>query len=208
MAANYWTQTLAKRATRRRTLAATGAFTASAAFLAACGGDGGGESKPDAPKGSGALSLTVDETKSVKRGGVFKAIQITPSAGIDPHLSGGHVAFTWHAYSQLFRPKEGYMEPAGGDFEGELVESWEFSPDKTQITLKLKQGVKFAPKAPLNARELDAQDVAFSWDRFKSIGARRGELANEVSPNAPVLSLTQVDKRTVSIKVKEPLATI
>jgi peptide/nickel transport system substrate-binding protein len=199
---------VAKRVTRRRGLAVTGAFATSAAFLAACGGDGGGESTPEPPKGSGALSPIVDETKSVKRGGIFPAIQITPQPSIDPHLVGGAVAFTWHAYSQLFRPKEGYMEPASGEFEGELAESWELSPDKTQITVKLKQGVKFAPKPPVNARDLDASDIIFSWNRFKSISPRAGELSNERSPNAPVLSLTQIDNRTISIKTKEPLATI
>jgi peptide/nickel transport system substrate-binding protein len=140
---NYWHKVLNRRLTRRRALAATGATAGAAAFLAACGGDDGGSGTSG--DSSGLLAGTTDETKSVKRGGSFTAIQVTPVT-LDPHLSGGQVAHSWHAYSQLFRLKEGYMEPSSGDFEGELAESYEFSADRLTLTVKLKPGVLFAPQ--------------------------------------------------------------
>ena len=84
------------------------------------------------------------------------------------------------------------------------MESYEFSPDKLTLTLKLKRGVMFAPKAPVNARELDAQDVAFSWSRYAIVSPRKDELSNAANPRAPVLSVTAQDATTVVIKLKEP----
>jgi peptide/nickel transport system substrate-binding protein len=50
--------------------------------------------------------------------------------------------------------------------------------------------------------------VVFSWERFKSIGTRRSDLAHEFEPNAPVVSITAADDKTVVIKLHEPNATI
>jgi hypothetical protein len=41
------------------------------------------------------------------------------------------------------------------------VESWEFTPDQLQLTLKMHPG-HFAPLPPVNGRAVDAQDVVFS----------------------------------------------
>ena len=81
------------------------------------------------------------------------------------------MVFAWHAYSQLFRIKDGYMERSAGEIEGELVESWEVSPDKLTITAKLRRGVQYGPGAPVNSRYVDAQDVVYSWDRYKGFSA-------------------------------------
>lgn len=107
--------------------------------------------------------------------------------------------------SRLVQFKPGIMEPAGGELIGDVAESWEFSPDKTQLTLKLRQGVKFHPVAPVNAREVDVQDLVFSWNRTASNGILRSEV-NQYNPNGPILSFTAVDNRTVAIKLKEPIA--
>jgi ABC-type transport system substrate-binding protein len=68
--------------------------------------------------------------------------------------------------------------------------------------------VAFAPLPPVNGRSVDAQDIAFSWRRYNAISPRRSELANEANPAAPVLSVTAIDDRTVTIKLKEPVSTI
>jgi peptide/nickel transport system substrate-binding protein len=203
---SYWTTILDKRLSRRRALAATGAATASAAFLAACGGSDSDSSNSQA-KGSGLVVEPVDETKSMKRGGIYKSTLSTPPT-LDPHFTGSQVTHVWMGYSQLLKIKPGYMQQTDGDVEGELLESWEISPDKLTITGKLVQGTKFTPKPPVSGREVDMQDILFSWKRFRDISPRRNELANEFDPSAPIVSLTAPDARTVVIKLKSPVSWI
>jgi ABC-type transport system substrate-binding protein len=206
MKSNYWEQVLQQRVSRRRAIAAAGASAASAAFVAACGGgddDSGGQ--PEDP--SGLLARIPDDTNKLVRGGKGTWSHPTP-VSLDPHLTGGQVAHCWHAYSQLFRFKEGHFEPASGEIEGELAEGYEFSADKTQLTVKLRRGALFAPIPPVNSREVDAQDVIFSWNRYEAISPRRAELSNKHNPSASVLSVEAPDNTTVLIKLKEPNATI
>ena len=53
----------------------------------------------------------------------------------------------------------GQFKPAEGAIRGDLAESWEVSPDGLTITMKLRQGVKWHNKAPVNGRAVDADDV-------------------------------------------------
>jgi peptide/nickel transport system substrate-binding protein len=221
MAGSYWNKVLNRRISRRRAIAATGASAAAAAFLAACGGDDDDDasSPSDAPSGSsgggeappsdtsGLLTEIIDDTDKVVRGGKMVWSHPTP-VSLDPHLTGGQVAHCWHAYSQLFRFKEGHFEPASGEIEGELAESWEYAAGDTQLTVKIKPGVFFVDVDPANGREVDAHDVAYSWQRYAGISPRRAELANEHSASAPVLSVEAVDARTVVVNLNKSLATI
>ena len=199
MQASYWQQVVDRKLTRRRALQAAGMGTAAAAFLAACGGgeDGGGDA-------SKLLTPLSDDTKSLKRGGVLQTRSTLEHPTLDPMVGGGHVGFLEHAYSNLFRISDGHMEATTGEIEGDLVESWEFSPDFLQLTLKLHRGAHFAPIAPVNGRAVDARDIEFSFKRFAVEGRGRLELANSADPNAPVLSLAAADDRTVILKLKEP----
>jgi ABC-type transport system substrate-binding protein len=221
MAGSYWNKVLNRRISRRRAIAATGASAAAAAFLAACGGDdddapsdsggttggtsGGGQAPPSDT--SGLLTEIVDDTDSLVRGGKMVWSHPTP-VSLDPHLTGGQVAHCWHAYSQLFRFKEGHFEPASGEIEGEIADSWEYAAGDTQLTVKIKPGINFVNVDPANGREVDAHDVAYSWQRYAEISPRRAELANEHSPNAPVLGVEAVDDSTVVIRLSQSLATI
>ena len=205
MKGSYWDRTLQTRLSRRGALVATGAAGAGAALLAACGGGGEGGEPPSA---GSLLAPVVDDTKGVKRGGTLKSRSTLEHVTLDPMVGGGHVGFLAMAYSNLFRIKDGYKQPTDGEIEGDLVESWEFSGDRLQLTLKLHPGAHFAPLAPVNGRAVDAQDIAFSWNRFAKDGRGRLELANSANPSAPVLSLTATDNRTVVLKFKEPNSTL
>src|SRR5690349_20486224 len=87
----------------------------------------------------------------------------------------------------------------------DLAESWETSPDGLQVTMKMRQGVKFHNKPPVNNRTLDMDDILFSWNRFATRAGGRVNLVNSINPDATVLSVTAADPRTVVIKLKEPL---
>ena len=92
---------------------------------------------------------------------------------------------------------------------GALAESWE-QPDPLTYVFQIRQGVHWHDKAPMNGRELTAQDVEHTFHRMlgnKLTGTQFSEA--EPSPAAAVLvalpweSVTATDKYTVVMKLKE-----
>jgi phosphate transport system ATP-binding protein len=57
-------------------------------------------------------------------------------------------------------------------------------------------------------REVDADDVVFSFTRHKASPSGRSDYWTEVAPTAPIQSITAVDKKTLSIKLARPTATV
>src|SRR3954451_16615445 len=198
---NFWTEVSRARLSRRRSLALTAGAAVGSALLAACGGSDSGNS------GQQAASFVIpanDDSKSAIKGGVYKGISPLNLLQIDPHQPGGHIGVVRRVYSQLFRVKDGYLEQANGDIEGDLFESWELSPDKLTLTAKLRPNAHWAQVAPTNGRSVTTQDIVFTWDRFRNTASRRSDVVNAVNPYAPVLSLTAADDKTIVIKLKEP----
>lgn len=199
---NYWSRILTQRVKRRRAVALTAGSAAAAAFLAACGG---GSSDEGGDKSS-LVTQPVDSFKSAKRGGTLKDRAPSEPNTLD---IGGAVAplnlIAKNAYSMLMTEKPGYLEASKDEMVGDLAESFEFSPDGLTLTFKLRPNVKFHNKPPVNGRNLDADDVVFSWNRFAAKSPVRGAAVNAVSPLAPILSLTATDPRTIVVKLKEPV---
>jgi peptide/nickel transport system substrate-binding protein len=200
---DYWTRTLQQRLSRRRGLAVSGGAAAGAALMAACGGgDQGGEGDK-----SGLVTELVDTTKQAKRGGILKDRNFTDAPSLSTATGAGNFSnpISGKVYNTLFRAKPGYMKPQGTELEGSLVESWEWAPDGSQIVMKLRQGVKFHNKPPVNNRTLDVDDVLLTWDRFTRLNTARAEVYNALNPDAPVISFTATDPRTLVLKLKEPV---
>ncbi|HWO73593.1 MAG TPA: ABC transporter substrate-binding protein, partial [Dehalococcoidia bacterium] len=204
MKGDYWKSLTARRLSRRRALALTGAVAGAAGLLAACGGSNEGDEARDA---SGLVTPPRDETKDVKRGGVLVNRTISEPNTLEPHLFPGNFT-AQDTYGGLWLIKDGHMKYTSGEIEGDVVESWEFSPDRLTITAKVNPNARFAPVAPVNGRPVDAQDVVATFQRHKSISNQRAEFANEINPNAPIVSVTATDTRTVVIKLNEPNAAI
>jgi peptide/nickel transport system substrate-binding protein len=185
-------------------MAATGGAAAGAALLAACGGDDG--SGGEAPT-SGLITKPVDTTKQARRGGTIKWFTGGEPANLDVHVD--QAPKNQHknmVYGHFVNEKAGYLEKAGyEDVVPEMMESWEWSGDGLQLTFKMRQGVKWHNKPPVNARPLDVEDVTFSWNRFSEKGTDRRFLSNAANPNAPVLSVTAPDARTIVFKLAEPV---
>jgi len=201
----YWHSVLGQRVSRRRALVTTGVAGVGAAFLAACGGGSSGDSANKGDK-SGLLTQATDTSKTAKHGGTLKLYVTTDIPSWAPNqaftvINQGPGAIQ----GRLVETIPGRLEPTARDVGPGVAESWEWSPDKTQLTLKIRNDVKFHPIAPVNGRVLDIDDVLFSWDRLRTAGTIRSSYANEVSPNAPILSVTAPDSRTVVFKIKEPL---
>ncbi|HLF76393.1 MAG TPA: ABC transporter substrate-binding protein [Dehalococcoidia bacterium] len=212
--ADYWQKFRQTRIGRRRALIATGSAGAAAAFLAACGG-GGGDSEGGASgakkDSSGLVSDIQDTSKSAKRGGTYRW-----SAASEPnHFDGGIQGqaqlnvFNGLAYGALVQNKPGYMQPtSNSEVNGDLAESWEFSGDKLQITFKLRQGVKWHNKAPVNGRAFDSSDVVNNWKRFEAKSPEGALMSKAKNPSGIVESVTAPDARTVIYKLASPTSYI
>ncbi len=209
MSTNYWSNALAGRVSRRRALAASGAATAAAAFLAACGGSSNNSSKSGGDKAasSGLIAKPDDQLKTAKRGGVMKDRLFGDASTMDPFTPNNPLnAVEGQIYSSLVQIKPGYLKlPTENVLAGELAESWETSPDGLTITMKIRQGVKWHNRAPVNGRTFDVDDVLAGWHRFETKFSSRAGIANSADPSAPVLSLTAPDSKTIVMKLKEPI---
>ncbi len=203
----YWSHLLDQRLARRRLLVAGAGATAAAALLAACGGGSGSTSSSTKPASNGSLLASpVDTTKSAKRGGVMKDRHFADVAtldGIGANNPRGNVAFM--VLSGLWQFKPGVLKPSDNEVMADLAESWEVAPDGLSVTFKLRQGVKWHNKPPVNNRLMDMDDVIASWQRFITKNGARGSVANSVNPDAPVISVSAVDGKTGVIKFKEPI---
>jgi len=138
-----------------------------------------------------------------KRGGAFRLRSHVAPVHFDPHQT---IAFSTmiplsFAYSRLVKVKGGAaVVPGTQPVEGDLAESWERLGD-TAYVFKLRKGVRWHNKPPVNGRELTADDVKFSYDRFLTIKG---------NPNRPVIEMVDkveaLDKYTVKFTLKEPNA--
>src|SRR5688500_7900622 len=144
---NYWQKVTNSRISRRRAMAATGSAAAAAAFLAACGGgddDGGNGGGSGGSGSSGLIYEPVDTTSQAKAGGTLKHYANADIAHFDALASNSASTVNFgsvFAYNRLLKFKTGtHPEVADGTSEGEMAESWEVSPDKLTVTMKLRQG--------------------------------------------------------------------
>jgi peptide/nickel transport system substrate-binding protein len=102
-----------------------------------------------------------------KRGGILRAWGYDPPH-FDPHLTinGKTHNTVSFVYSTLVQHKLGTgVQPGQFIVEPHLAERWE-APDDTTYIFHLRQWVKWHNKPPLNGRELVAEDVKFTFDRF------------------------------------------
>jgi peptide/nickel transport system substrate-binding protein len=123
------------------------------------------------PKPTSALG---PEAGQPKRGGMLRLRGNDP-VHFDHHLTFGIKTNTTLSflYSRLVRHKVGAGVPPGTfSVEPDLAERWEALDDTTYV-FYLRQGVTWPNKPPLNGRELVAQDVKFTFDRFLTEKALR-----------------------------------
>ena len=114
-----------------------------------------------------APALGAEVAGPPKRGGILRVRGLDP-VHFDPHLTFNvrtHTTLSF-VYSKLVRYKVGAGIPPGTFLiEPDLAERWE-APDDTTYVFHLRHGVKWQNKPPVNGRELVAEDVKFTFDRF------------------------------------------
>jgi peptide/nickel transport system substrate-binding protein len=150
------------------------------------------------------LTPRLARAQTPKRGGTL-SLRLWDPPHFDLHGPGGlsyklHIALTF-THSRLVKPKAGpNVQPGTFPLEGDLAESWT-QPNDTTYVFKLRRGVKWHPKPPVNGRELVADDVVYSVNRF---------LTTKGNANAFMLGsldkVEAVDKYTVKFTLKEPFA--
>lgn len=137
-----------------------------------------------------------------KRGGILTLRMWDP-----PHFdhmltisykTHGVLGFT---HSRLIKHKAGPgVVPGTFPIEGDLAESWA-QPNETTYVFKLRKGVRWHAKPPVNGRELTAEDVRYTMERFLT-----------VKGNANAYMLKDVDKvealdtHTIRFTLKQPSA--
>ena len=105
-----------------------------------------------------------------KRGGVV-TVRAWDPPHFDPHLTISyktHIAYSF-THSRLLKYKAGpSVAPGVFPIEGDVAESWT-QPNETTYVFKLRPGVRWHAKPPVNGRELTADDVVYSVERFRTV---------------------------------------
>ena len=147
------------------------------------------------------LAIPATDAQTPKKGGVIR-IADREAPNLDPHLAISFLTHSWASmvYSQLVRFPYGPEQKHPADFTilPDLAEKWEYKTP-TSLVLTLRKGVKFHPKPPVNGREVTAEDVKYSLERFMAKSGFRSRFE-------PVQAVEAVDRYTVRVTLKEPYA--
>ena len=142
------------------------------------------------------------EAQAPKRGGTFRMRFHLAPVHFDPQQT---IAFTTmqplsFTHSRLVKVKAGSsVKPGTQPLEPDLAESW-IQANDTTYTFKLRRGARWHPKPPVNGREVTADDVKYSYERFLLPANPNRGLLEQVD------KIEAVDKYTVKFTLKEPFA--
>ncbi|MGH7304661.1 MAG: ABC transporter substrate-binding protein [Candidatus Rokuibacteriota bacterium] len=147
-----------------------------------------------------SVAPTVVRAQSPKRGGTL-AIRTWDPPHFDPFQTISyktHISLSF-THGRLLRHKAGpSVAPGTFPIEGDLAESWT-QPNETTYIFKLRRGVKWHAKPPVNGRELTADDVVFSVNHFLTVkGNANAYMLKSVD------KVEATDKYTVKFTLKEP----
>ena len=153
----------------------------------------------------GALVVpSIAAAQTPKRGGTL-TVRMWDPPHFDFHAAGGfsyklHTLATY-THARLVKHRAGpSVTPGTFPLVPDLAESWTQPTDTTYI-FKLRKGVKWQPKPPVNGREFTADDVVYSIQRFQTTtGNTNAYLLKAVD------KVEAVDKHTVKFTLKEPYA--
>ena len=147
-----------------------------------------------------SIAPVAARAQTPKRGGTL-AIRTWDPPHFDPFQTISyktHIALSF-THSRLLKHKAGpSVVPGTFPVEGDLAESWT-QPNETTYVFKLRKGVKWHNKPPVNGRELTADDVVFSVNHFLTVKGN----ANAYMLKA-VDKVEAPDKYTVKFTLKEP----
>lgn len=155
----------AKRRSRRWLLTRGVASVGLAAVIAqACGGDDqDSTADSSSTSGAGASGTAQSAQGQPKRGGSHTVSQTTSFSDVmDPHTSLNQAPYIWSYIGNTALR----LNREATELVPELVETWETPGDGTELLLKVRQGVKWHEKAPINGRDFNAEDLAYNLMRI------------------------------------------
>ena len=150
-------------------------------------------------------------------GGTLMLLWGPQSEGVDPVINGHHSGFFISGVYERLAQADWAIDRDEFDWStyaialfalrGHLAESWDISEDGLTYTFKIRQGVKWQNKAPMNGRELTAKDIEYNWHRLTALGSGFTEPPARFRsiPNVPFKSITATDDWTVVFKLKQPM---
>lgn len=225
--ANYWDRLLSQRTSRRRAVQGAAVLGAGASALALIGcssDDGPAPTGPTATatgaNGTGATGATgqsgLMHTPSASEGqpgGTLKHFYTADATHFDALSDSAAAVVSMSSapfYPRMLRMKAvQYPQEADGSSEGEVAEDWEVSPDRLTVTFRLRQNMLWDRRDPTNGRAIDADDVVFSWEKYRELNPNAAALAYTGGDSqAPVESVTATDSSTIVVQLRQPYASI
>ena len=183
-------------------LAATGAWASPAGEEQAVASD-----KPMVTDPTTGMQVTAPEY-----GGTLTYAYALFGENTDPSIAGGWAPFQLSGVNeQLVQGDWGLPRDEFGFtgnfvptsvFRGNLAESWE-QPDNRTFIVKIKPGIQWHDKAPMNGRELTAEDVAWAYRRHGGLLDWKPEYTERLF-GLPWESIEATDRYTVVFKLTEP----
>ncbi|MBI5289781.1 MAG: ABC transporter substrate-binding protein [Chloroflexi bacterium] len=175
----YWSTYTRARVSRRRALAG-GLVAAAGAVAWTCGRSDGPPAVPEP-----------------RPGGTVRIGTTLPFSGLDPQTEAGTgLSITARLYGYLL-----HVDPRDDSIIYDQAEGVE-QPDATTYLFKLRPGVKFHDVEPAGGRELVADDVVQSVERF-----RNNPIATTKTFHSTILDRVEsVDARTVRVTTRRPYA--
>ncbi|MEM5773634.1 MAG: ABC transporter substrate-binding protein, partial [Anaerolineaceae bacterium] len=165
------------------------AFLLVVILLAGCAGKSPA-AETEAPQAEeAAVEQVANEPAKPARTDINLSLGAAPTT-LDPYApaSGADLILALQVYEPLlFIDDDNQLLPL-------LADTYEFNADATEVTVHLRQGVKFS-----NGDDLKASDVVFSFTRAAASPAFAGNLAT-------FDSISAVDDQTVVFKLKSPNA--
>jgi peptide/nickel transport system substrate-binding protein len=119
---------------------------------------------------AGAMTPSTSLAQAPRRGGTLTV------RGWDPPMFDSMLTTAYRVHvplslthSRLVKHKAGpSVVPGTFTIEGDLAESWT-QPNDTTYVFKLRKGIRWHPKPPVNGRELTSADVKYTIERFLTI---------------------------------------
>ena len=167
---------------------------------------------PTATSTGAAQTSTPTATKTGPQyGGVLRTAQSVMYNSWDPGGAGTGMVGQFSYVYETLGVGDWMKGPAGAnliDFQGfigpdfrtgQLAESWEW-PDTTTLLFYLRKGVHFQNIAPVNGREMTADDVVASWQFYQTNATH-----NNAYMRTYLKTVTALDKYTVKVEMTKPL---